>query len=47
MHGSVAVVAERLRAHLDAGADHLAVQPLGPDYLADLRALAPVLMAPA
>lgn len=47
VHGSAAVVAERLRAHLDAGADHLAVQPLGPDYLADLRALAPALITPA
>ncbi|GGS99707.1 LLM class F420-dependent oxidoreductase [Nonomuraea spiralis] len=42
-------VAERLRAHLDAGADHVAVQPLSPgapdldDALGQLRRLAPVL----
>ncbi|MFE3446441.1 LLM class F420-dependent oxidoreductase [Nocardia sp. NPDC059180] len=47
LHGSAAVVAERLRAHLDAGADHIAVQPLGADYLADLRELAPALIHPA
>ncbi|WP_280234029.1 LLM class F420-dependent oxidoreductase [Nocardia cyriacigeorgica] len=47
VHGSAAAVAERLRAHLDAGADHIAVQPLGSDYLADLRALAPELIRPA
>ncbi|NEW39076.1 LLM class F420-dependent oxidoreductase [Nocardia cyriacigeorgica] len=47
LHGSAAVVAERLRAHLEAGADHIAVQPLGADYMADLRTLAPALIHPA
>ncbi|WP_431953574.1 LLM class F420-dependent oxidoreductase [Nocardia lijiangensis] len=45
VHGSAARVAEQLRAHLDAGADHVALQALGPDYLESLRALAPSLRA--
>ncbi|SLJ82965.1 probable F420-dependent oxidoreductase, MSMEG_4141 family [Mycobacteroides abscessus subsp. abscessus] len=36
-------MADRLRAHRDAGADHVALQPLEEDYLAPLRALAPLL----
>jgi hypothetical protein len=40
-------VAERLRAHLDAGADHVAVHPCrdagDPMGVATLRALAPLL----
>jgi probable F420-dependent oxidoreductase len=31
LHGSIDDVAARLRAHLDAGADHIAIQVLGPD----------------
>jgi probable F420-dependent oxidoreductase len=42
-HGSAEAVAEALRAHLDAGADHLCVQPVGGDPKRDLRALARVL----
>ncbi|MBF6187504.1 MULTISPECIES: LLM class F420-dependent oxidoreductase [Nocardia] len=43
VHGTAAQVADRLRAHRDAGADHVALQPLEEDYLAPLRALAPLL----
>ena len=46
--GDVEQVAARVRAHLDAGADHVCVQPVGADasdpQLAGLRRLAPVLM---
>jgi probable F420-dependent oxidoreductase len=31
LHGSIDNVAARLHAHLDAGADHIAIQVLGPD----------------
>ncbi|KQY32108.1 LLM class F420-dependent oxidoreductase [Nocardia sp. Root136] len=43
IHGTPAEVGAGLVAHLDAGADHVAVQPLNEDYLAALRALAAVL----
>src|SRR5690606_24859096 len=43
VHGSAEEVADQVRAHIDAGADHLALQALGEDYLATLRALAPLL----
>jgi len=45
-HGSPDAVAEAVRAHLDAGADHVCVQPLGhgPSPLEDHRALASVLL---
>jgi len=45
--GDVEAVRERVEAHLDAGADHVCVQPLGRDLegaLADLRTLAPTLL---
>lgn len=46
--GSADTIAGRVQAHLDAGADHVAVQVLGPepDRLAvqDLRTLAPVVL---
>ncbi|TQM28729.1 LLM class F420-dependent oxidoreductase [Nocardia bhagyanarayanae] len=45
VHGSAERVAEQLVAHLDAGADHVALQALGPSYLESLRALAPLLRA--
>jgi probable F420-dependent oxidoreductase len=38
-HGTAGAVAEAVRAHLDAGADHVCVQPLGAS-LDDYRALA-------
>jgi probable F420-dependent oxidoreductase len=38
-HGSAGAVAEAVRAHFDAGADHVCVQPLG-QSVADYRALA-------
>jgi len=43
--GDVETIARKLRAHLDAGADHVCVQPLGPiETAADqLAALAPAL----
>ncbi|WP_459549338.1 LLM class F420-dependent oxidoreductase [Nocardia sp. X0981] len=44
VHGSAEQVATQVRAHIEAGADHLALQPLGADYLAELRALAPLLI---
>src|SRR3954469_2521053 len=45
-HGSAAAVAAAVRAHLDAGADHVCVQPLGhgADPVDDYRALAGVLL---
>jgi probable F420-dependent oxidoreductase len=41
--GSAEDVAERLTAHLDAGADHVTIQALGPDPVSAFRALAEVL----
>ena len=38
-HGGVHDVADAVRAHLDAGADHVCVQPLGAGGSIDLRAL--------
>src|SRR3954453_19822606 len=45
-NGSPDAVAEAIRAHLDAGADHVCLQPLGhgPVPLEDYRALAEVLL---
>ncbi|MEV0855832.1 LLM class F420-dependent oxidoreductase [Nocardia fluminea] len=43
VNGTPAAVAAGLVAHLDAGADHVAIQPLNEDYLEALRALAAVL----
>jgi probable F420-dependent oxidoreductase len=45
-HGSAEEVAEAVRAHLDAGADHVCLQPVGhgPAPLDDYRALARVLL---
>ena len=42
-HGTAEAIAAQLRGHLDAGADHVSVQMLGDDPLADLVALAPAL----
>jgi probable F420-dependent oxidoreductase len=45
-HGSAEAVAEAVRAHLEAGADHVCLQPVGqgPDPLDDYRALAAALL---
>jgi probable F420-dependent oxidoreductase len=45
-HGSADDVAEAVRAHLDAGADHVCLQPIGhgPAPLDDYRALAQALL---
>jgi probable F420-dependent oxidoreductase len=45
-HGSAAEVADAVRAHLDAGADHVCLQPVGhgPLPLDDYRALAKALL---
>jgi probable F420-dependent oxidoreductase len=45
-HGSAEQVAEAVRAHIEAGADHVCVQPVGhgPAPLDDYRALAKVLL---
>jgi probable F420-dependent oxidoreductase len=45
-HGSAEAVAEAVRAHLDAGADHVCVQPVGhgDEPLEDYRALARALL---
>lgn len=43
-HGTLEAVAARIRAHLDAGADHVCIQPLGPDQGAQLRELAKTLL---
>ncbi|WP_239003900.1 TIGR03620 family F420-dependent LLM class oxidoreductase [Nocardia panacis] len=42
-HGTPEQVADKLIEHLRAGADHVAVQPLGSDPISALRTLAPVL----
>ena len=42
-HGSAEQVAAQLKAHLDAGADHVSIQLLGDDPLGDLVTLAPAL----
>jgi probable F420-dependent oxidoreductase len=41
--GDVDAVRDRVRAHLEAGADHVCVQAIGADPLAELRRAAPVL----
>jgi probable F420-dependent oxidoreductase len=41
--GGVESVTARMKAHLDAGADHVRVQALGPDPLEELRRVAPSL----
>jgi probable F420-dependent oxidoreductase len=41
--GGVDAVRDRVRAHLDAGADHVCVQAVGEDPLGELRELAPAL----
>ncbi len=49
VHGGPAEVAKKVRAHLEAGADHVCVQPLAPGGGVDVRALevlAPLLLAP-
>jgi probable F420-dependent oxidoreductase len=43
-HGSAQEIAEGVRAHLDAGANHVCLQPLGPHPADDYRALAEVLL---
>ena len=43
VHGDAAALGRGVTAHLDAGADHVAVQVLGPGLLPTLRALAGVL----
>jgi probable F420-dependent oxidoreductase len=46
-HGDLAAIAERVRAHHDAGADHVCIQPLAADLagqMAQLRSLAPALL---
>ena len=45
-HGSAEAIAEAVHAHLDAGADHVCLQPLGhgPAPVEDYRALAEVLL---
>jgi probable F420-dependent oxidoreductase len=47
--GEVDTIAARVRAHLDAGADHVLLQPLGPNAeqaVAQLAELAPALLPP-
>jgi probable F420-dependent oxidoreductase len=46
-HGSAEAVADAVRAHLDAGADHVCLQPLGhgPHPAEDYRALAALLIS--
>ena len=42
--GDADAVRDRVQEHLAAGADHVCVQAVGPDPLADLRRAAPVLL---
>ena len=42
LHGDAEAIGRGITAHLDAGADHVAIQVLGPEPLTALRALAPV-----
>lgn len=42
--GDEEAIAARVQEHLDAGADHVPIQPLGPDPLGQLRALSDVLV---
>ena len=42
-HGSVEAIEANVQAHLDAGADHVCVQALGPDPVGQLCELAPAL----
>lgn len=42
-YGSAGQIADRLAEHVRAGADHVAVQVLGREYLPTLRVLAPLL----
>jgi alkanesulfonate monooxygenase SsuD/methylene tetrahydromethanopterin reductase-like flavin-dependent oxidoreductase (luciferase family) len=44
LHGSPEEVAAGIRLHLAAGADHVAIQPLGDDAVSECRALAPLLI---
>jgi probable F420-dependent oxidoreductase len=46
VHGDAEAIARGVTAHLDAGADHVAVQVLNPDPLPALRALASQLQLP-
>jgi hypothetical protein len=41
LHGDAETIGRGITAHLDAGADHVAIQVLGADPLPALRALAP------
>jgi probable F420-dependent oxidoreductase len=43
-HGPPEAIAEVVRQHLDAGADHVCLQPVGRDPVEDYRALAGVLL---
>jgi probable F420-dependent oxidoreductase len=43
-HGSAGQIADAVRAHLDAGANHVCLQPLGAHREADYRALAGALI---
>lgn len=44
LHGSAEEVARGVNAHFDAGADHVCLQPLSPEPLGTLSALAEVLL---
>ena len=44
LHGSPEDVAAGIRRHLEAGADHVSIQPLGDDPLTALEELAPLLV---
>lgn len=44
LHGSAEIVAQGIRAHVDAGADHVCIQAIGADPVEEYRALATVLL---
>ena len=44
LHGSAELVAQGIRAHAEAGADHVCIQTIGADPVGEYRALAPLLV---
>ncbi|MDT7805981.1 MAG: hypothetical protein QOI78_9414 [Actinomycetota bacterium] len=45
LHGGPAAIAAGVRAHLDAGADHVGIHPLGDDPIGTLRGVAEAVLS--